>query len=156
MRQRTKRRVVPRKMTSIYEIEDLKIYIFCQYDWSVNRRIIGQRELPDMIRHNIPTTTLHLLYTLTLQKAVLVHNMALLADTTVLVSGASGYIGAHVVKTLLDRGYSVRGTVRSTSNKNKIGYLQVSSVATCVAPFVYSLSSSYWYTSFSSCLALAI
>lgn len=51
--------------------------------------------------------------------------MAPLADTTVLVSGASGYIGAHVVKTLLDRGYSVRGTVRSTSNKSKIAYLQV-------------------------------
>lgn len=52
--------------------------------------------------------------------------MALLADTTVLVSGASGYIGAHVVKTLLDRGYNVRGTVRSMSNKSKIEYLQVS------------------------------
>lgn len=52
--------------------------------------------------------------------------MAGLAGTTVLVSGASGYVGAHVVKTLLDRGYSVRGTVRSTSNKTKIGHLQVS------------------------------
>lgn len=53
--------------------------------------------------------------------------MLSVADTTVLVSGASGYIGTHVVKTLLDRGYSVRGTVRSTANKDKIGYLQVRS-----------------------------
>lgn len=32
---------------------------------------------------------------------------------TVLVSGASGFIAVHVVKELLDRGYTVRGTVRS-------------------------------------------
>ncbi|TBU38651.1 NAD(P)-binding protein [Dichomitus squalens] len=33
----------------------------------------------------------------------------------VLVTGASGYIAVWVVKTLLDRGFSVRGTVRSKS-----------------------------------------
>lgn len=33
----------------------------------------------------------------------------------VLVTGANGYIAVWVVKTLLDRGYSVRGTVRSES-----------------------------------------
>lgn len=48
------------------------------------------------------------------------------ADTIVLVTGASGYLGSHVVKSLLARGYNVRGTVRSTSNKAKIGHLQVS------------------------------
>ncbi len=32
----------------------------------------------------------------------------------VLVSGANGYIAIWVVRTLLERGYSVRGTVRST------------------------------------------
>lgn len=52
--------------------------------------------------------------------------MALASDTTVLVSGASGYVGAHVVENLLNRGYIVRGTVRSTSNKEKISHLQVS------------------------------
>jgi uncharacterized protein YbjT (DUF2867 family) len=31
----------------------------------------------------------------------------------VLVSGANGYIAVWVVKTLLEQGYSVRGTVRS-------------------------------------------
>lgn len=30
------------------------------------------------------------------------------------MTGASGFIGAHTVKTFLDEGYSVRGTVRST------------------------------------------
>merc|ERR1719379_1736665 len=31
----------------------------------------------------------------------------------VLVTGASGFLGSHVVKQLLDDGFSVRGTVRS-------------------------------------------
>jgi len=39
----------------------------------------------------------------------------------VLVSGANGYIAVWVVRTLLERGYSVRGTVRSES---KAGYLR--------------------------------
>lgn len=38
----------------------------------------------------------------------------------VLVTGASGYIGTHITKLLLDKGYRVRGTVRSTSNTKKI------------------------------------
>jgi nucleoside-diphosphate-sugar epimerase len=32
---------------------------------------------------------------------------------TVLVTGANGYIATHIVDTLLDQGYNVRGTVRS-------------------------------------------
>lgn len=32
---------------------------------------------------------------------------------TILVTGASGFIAAHVVNELLKRGYNVRGTVRS-------------------------------------------
>lgn len=34
-------------------------------------------------------------------------------DTKVLVSGANGYIAMWLVRTLLERGYSVRGAVRS-------------------------------------------
>ncbi|KAJ7600746.1 hypothetical protein C8J56DRAFT_16655 [Mycena floridula] len=37
------------------------------------------------------------------------------SGSKVLVSGASGYIAAWVVRSLLDRGYTVRGTVRSES-----------------------------------------
>ncbi|CAK5085089.1 unnamed protein product [Meloidogyne enterolobii] len=38
----------------------------------------------------------------------------------VLVTGASGFLGAHCVKQLLCAGYSVRGTVRSLQNKAKV------------------------------------
>lgn len=34
-------------------------------------------------------------------------------DTKVLVSGANGYIAVWLVRTLLEKGYAVRGTVRS-------------------------------------------
>jgi len=38
------------------------------------------------------------------------------ADTTVLVTGATGYIARHVVVQLLDAGYRVRGTARAASS----------------------------------------
>ncbi|KDQ17957.1 hypothetical protein BOTBODRAFT_29275 [Botryobasidium botryosum FD-172 SS1] len=40
---------------------------------------------------------------------------AVQAPATVLVTGASGFIAVWVVKTLLDKGFNVRGTVRSSS-----------------------------------------
>ncbi|ORY28191.1 putative dihydrokaempferol 4-reductase [Naematelia encephala] len=40
---------------------------------------------------------------------------AMQPGSLVLVTGASGYIGAHIVKAFLDQGYNVRGTVRSSS-----------------------------------------
>eukprot|EP00914_Ancora_sagittata_P013490 GHVO01026547.1.p1 GENE.GHVO01026547.1~~GHVO01026547.1.p1 ORF type:complete len:397 (+),score=40.31 GHVO01026547.1:111-1193(+) len=40
--------------------------------------------------------------------------------TKVLVTGASGYIATHVVQQLLKAGYSVRGTVRSLVNEQKV------------------------------------
>lgn len=40
---------------------------------------------------------------------------AVQAPATVLVSGASGFIAAWIIKTLLEQGFDVRGTVRSSS-----------------------------------------
>lgn len=43
--------------------------------------------------------------------------MTATADTRVLVTGASGYIGLHCVRALLAAGYSVRGTLRSPARE---------------------------------------
>jgi len=45
------------------------------------------------------------------------------ADKLVCVTGASGYIGGHVVKLLLEKGYRVRGVVRNLKNKDKYDFL---------------------------------
>ena len=42
---------------------------------------------------------------------------------TITVTGASGFIGAHLVKELLAHGYHVRGTVRNLSDPDKYAYL---------------------------------
>ncbi|KAK3766910.1 hypothetical protein RRG08_040432 [Elysia crispata] len=41
----------------------------------------------------------------------------------VLVTGASGYVASHVVKVLLEKGYRVRGTVRSFMNAERVNHL---------------------------------
>ena len=38
----------------------------------------------------------------------------------VLVTGATGYIGLHCIKQLLDQGYAVNGSVRSPERKDEI------------------------------------
>jgi len=45
------------------------------------------------------------------------------ADGPVAVTGASGYIGSHVVKNLIEAGYTVRGTVRDASRGDKTSYV---------------------------------
>lgn len=45
-------------------------------------------------------------------------------DSKVLVTGVSGYIGAHVAQQLLLHGYHVRGSVRSISDEAKINKLR--------------------------------
>jgi len=41
----------------------------------------------------------------------------------ILVTGATGFIASHCIKLLLERGYTVRGTVRSLHNKEKYQFL---------------------------------
>ncbi len=45
------------------------------------------------------------------------------SDGPVAVTGASGYIGSHVVKNLVEAGYTVRACVRDASRENKVSYL---------------------------------
>jgi nucleoside-diphosphate-sugar epimerase len=45
-------------------------------------------------------------------------------DDLILVTGASGFIACHIVKQLLEKGYRVRGTVRSTKDEKKVSPLR--------------------------------
>eukprot|EP00039_Didymoeca_costata_P019672 m.338472 g.338472 ORF g.338472 m.338472 type:complete len:386 (-) comp18430_c0_seq1:56-1213(-) len=43
----------------------------------------------------------------------------------VAVTGASGFIGSHIVKSLLEKGYTVRPVVRDASNETKTNHLRM-------------------------------
>ena len=45
------------------------------------------------------------------------------ADGPVAVTGASGYIGSHVVKNLVEAGYAVRASVRDANRRDKTEFL---------------------------------
>lgn len=44
-------------------------------------------------------------------------------ENPILVTGATGYIASWIIKQLIEQGYTVHGTVRSLSNKEKYAYL---------------------------------
>ena len=45
-------------------------------------------------------------------------------NDVILVTGASGYIACWIVKQLLEKGYRVRGTVRSLKDEKKVAPLR--------------------------------
>ena len=45
-------------------------------------------------------------------------------EDLILVTGASGYIACHIVKKLMEKGYRVRGTVRSLKDEKKVAPLR--------------------------------
>eukprot|EP00667_Euglena_gracilis_P013791 EG_transcript_14232 len=49
---------------------------------------------------------------------------AVLAGNVVAVTGASGFIGSHICKCLLDRGFRVRAVVRNKDDAAKVAHLQ--------------------------------
>ena len=42
----------------------------------------------------------------------------------VVVTGATGFVASQLIKQLLEKGYTVRGTVRSLQNKDKVQHLE--------------------------------
>ena len=44
-------------------------------------------------------------------------------EKPILVTGATGYVASWIIKLLVDDGYTVHGTVRSLTNKDKIAHL---------------------------------
>ena len=57
---------------------------------------------------------------------------------TAVVSGASGFIGTELVKQLLEKGYNVKGTVRDTSNHDKIAHL-TKLAEVCMHPCLHAM-----------------
>ena len=47
------------------------------------------------------------------------------AGRRVCVTGASGFIGTHIVRELLERGYRVRGTVRDPGDQKKCAHINI-------------------------------
>ncbi|KYQ89786.1 hypothetical protein DLAC_09754 [Tieghemostelium lacteum] len=45
-------------------------------------------------------------------------------DKVIAVTGSAGYIGVHLVKILLEKGYRVRALVRDPQDENKVGFLR--------------------------------
>jgi len=49
--------------------------------------------------------------------------VTLVIGDCVVVTGATGFVASHVIEKLFEKGYTVHGTVRDPSNKNKTGFL---------------------------------
>ena len=51
------------------------------------------------------------------------HELGVKTDKPILVTGGTGYIAAHIIELLLTEGLTVRTTVRSLQNAEKISFL---------------------------------
>ena len=47
-----------------------------------------------------------------------------MSEECVVVTGASGYIGSHIVANLLSKGKKVRATVRDSGDKERVEHLK--------------------------------
>jgi len=59
-----------------------------------------------------------------IKKILMEENKSVSAKGRVLVTGITGFIGMHVGKLLLEKGYTVRGTVRDKKNEKKMAPLK--------------------------------
>ncbi|KAK4118758.1 NAD(P)-binding protein [Parathielavia appendiculata] len=91
----------------------------------IRREAITSRSLPPPPRHCFSDPAINSSKHFSLRPFELaIGQLAVMADRTALVTGASGYIALHVVKSLLDAGWTVHATVRSLQNEEKIGPLR--------------------------------
>ena len=77
------------------------------------------------------------------------------AGTLVAVTGANGYIGSHIVRVLLEKGWKVRAVVRDPGNPAKVAHLKALPHAVELLEFAKGeLSEEDYVKAFAGCRAV--